>query len=106
MQLLFLTTLSILFPAVFALPRPQDSTSCGTDKYTVNQIKAAQNAACKYVQSETEAGSSTYPHTYRDDEGFAFAGVSGPYYEFPILKSGKVYSGGMYIIFSDMGRSL
>jgi hypothetical protein len=102
MHLIVLTTLSILLPAVLALPRPQDSVSCGKDKYTAAEITAAKNAACKYVQSGTEAGSSTYPHTYRDDEKFTFAGVTGPYYEFPILTSGKVYSGGKYTFHSSM----
>jgi hypothetical protein len=87
-------TLSILLPLVFALPAPQGSVSCGKDKYTAAEITAAQNAACNYVQSGSTAGSSTYPHTYRDDEGFTFDGVDGPYYEFPILESHKVYSGG------------
>ena len=32
-------------------------------------------------------------HRYHDYEGFTFP-VAGPYYEFPILSSGEVYSGG------------
>lgn len=35
----------------------------------------------------------SYPHQYRDDEGFDFP-TAGPWYEFPILSSHKVYSGG------------
>jgi len=38
-------------------------------------------------------GSDEYPHEYEDYEGFDFP-VSGPYEEFPILPSGRVYSGG------------
>ena len=34
-----------------------------------------------------------YPHKYKDYEGFDFP-VSGPYYEYPIMKSGEVYDGG------------
>lgn len=40
-----------------------------------------------------EAGSSDYPHTENNYEGFDFA-VSGPYQEFPILASGEDYDGG------------
>jgi hypothetical protein len=90
-----ITALTLLIPFSFALPAPQSTgVSCGTDKYTTTQITAAQNAACGHIQSGDTAGSSTYPHTYRDDEGFTFAGVAGPYFEFPILTSGKVYTGG------------
>ncbi|KAG8419417.1 hypothetical protein J3458_004285 [Metarhizium acridum] len=35
----------------------------------------------------------TYPHRYNNYEGFDFP-VDGPYNEFPILKSGRIYSGG------------
>jgi hypothetical protein len=75
-----------------ALPAPQ--TTCGIDKYTAAQISAVQKAACNYVSRGSTAGSSKYPESYEDREGFTFAGVDGPYYEFPILKSGKVYTGG------------
>ena len=53
------------------------------------------------------AGSSTYPHKYNNYEGFDFP-VTGPYEEFPILKSGAVYSGGSpgadRVIFSTAGK--
>jgi hypothetical protein len=89
-------TLSVLLHFGNSLPAPQDSISCGKDNYTTSQVTAAQNAACGFVKSGSTAGSSTYPHSYRDTEGFTFAGVSGPYFEFPILVGGKVYNGGMY----------
>lgn len=54
-------------------------------------MSAAQEAGYKLQSSGSEAGS--YPHEYHDYEGFDFP-VSGTYYEFPILSSGKVYSGG------------
>ncbi|QDS69368.1 hypothetical protein FKW77_004329 [Venturia effusa] len=87
---LFIISLSALLAT--ALPAPQ--TTCGTQKYTAAQITAAKNAACNYVRQGTTAGSSKYPESYQDREGFTFHGVDGPYYEFPILSSGKVYSGG------------
>lgn len=92
-----------MLPAIaFALPTAeapkalvtrQSSTTCGNQYYSSSEISDAANAACNYVQSGDEAGSSTYPHQYNDYEGFSFPD-SGPYYEFPILSSGNVYSGG------------
>jgi hypothetical protein len=76
----------------FALPAPQ--MTCGSDQYSAAEISAAQDAACNYISEGSIAGSSKYPESYQDREGFTFAGVDGPYYEFPILKSGKVYNGG------------
>jgi hypothetical protein len=69
------------------------ATNCGGVAYTAARVQAAANAACNYVQNGGTAGSSTYPHRYNNYEGFDFP-VSGPYNEFPILKSGKVYTGG------------
>ena len=37
--------------------------------------------------------SDNYPHRYNNYEGFDFP-TSGPWYEFPILSSHKVYTGG------------
>jgi hypothetical protein len=92
MEFIIFSTISLLASLALAIPTPQ--ATCGSEQYSASEIIAAQNAACSYVSSSTTAGSSTYPHTYRDEEGFTFAGVSGPYYEFPILASGKVYTGG------------
>lgn len=88
--------ISLLPLLTAALPAPQ--ATCGTDKYTAAQITAAKNAACNYVRQGATAGSSKYPESYQDREGFTFSGVDGPYYEFPILNSGKVYTGGEFFI--------
>jgi hypothetical protein len=92
--------ISLLPLLAAALPAPQ--TTCGTDKYTAAQILAAKNAACDYVSQGSTAGGSKYPESYQDREGFTFAGVDGPYYEFPILISGKVYTGGKFSIVHDL----
>ncbi|OAA50024.1 Ribonuclease/ribotoxin [Beauveria brongniartii RCEF 3172] len=68
------------------------ATTCGTVNYSASQVNAASQAACNYVNSGSTAGGSTYPHQYKNYEGFSFP-VSGPYYEFPIKSSG-VYTGG------------
>lgn len=45
-----------------------------------------------YQSGQTE-GSNDYPHEFDDREGFDIT-VSGPWYEFPILNSYEVYTGG------------
>jgi hypothetical protein len=90
MEFLITTLLPLL---IFSTPVPQ-SVYCGSDNYSPQAISEASNAACNYLNSGTIAGRSTYPHQYKDYEGFTFGYVSGPYFEFPILPSGDIYSGG------------
>jgi len=61
--------------------------------YLQNGIDAAVQQGYSLYQNGQTEGSDQYPHEYRDDEDFSFS-VSGPYYEFPILKTSKVYNGG------------
>ncbi|CVK85894.1 Guanyl-specific ribonuclease F1 [Fusarium mangiferae] len=72
--------------------RQSSSATCGSTRYTAAQLRAAASAACQYYQNDDTAGSSTYPHTYNNREGFDFP-VNGPYQEFPVKTSG-VYTGG------------
>ncbi|KAF2806497.1 ribonuclease-domain-containing protein [Mytilinidion resinicola] len=90
----FLIHLSLALPAkpLPLIPRAC-ATTCGSNCYTSSQINEALSAGYNYYESGDKAGSSKYPEKYNDYEGFDFGGVSGPYYEFPILESG-VYSGG------------
>lgn len=66
-----------------------NSAQCGSDSYTSDEIIAA-------VQSglNGDGGSSDYPHQYEDYEGFTFSTCNSPYYEYPILSDGTVYTGG------------
>ncbi|PNY23811.1 Guanyl-specific ribonuclease F1 [Tolypocladium capitatum] len=93
MQLSFalLSLVAIVSAAPAALQKRD--TTCGNTSYSDAQITAAANAACKFVKSGGHAGKSTYPHKYNNLEGFNFP-VNGPYFEFPILSSGRVYTGG------------
>ncbi|KAH0424580.1 guanyl-specific ribonuclease f1 [Colletotrichum camelliae] len=76
------------------LPRANDTEiSCGQTEYTLTEVRSAADAACQHVEDGTMAGSSSYPHTYRNQEGFDFNGVEGPFVEFPMKTSG-VYKGG------------
>ncbi|KAF6802315.1 guanyl-specific ribonuclease f1 [Colletotrichum sojae] len=67
--------------------------SCGRNEYSVADVRSAADAACQHVETGTTAGSSSYPHTYRNQERFEFGGVDGPFVEFPMKTSG-VYGGG------------
>jgi hypothetical protein len=92
---MFLSTILLLLSLTLATPVPQSNDIyCGSDDYSAQAIADAANAACGYVSSGTTAGGSTYPHKYKDYERFSFNGVSGPYYEFPILMDGSIYNGG------------
>ena len=52
-------------------------------------------------------GSSKYPHPYKNFENFNFPS-SAPWYEFPILSSAKIYTGGSpgadRVIFDNKGK--
>ncbi|EUC47345.1 hypothetical protein COCMIDRAFT_90528 [Bipolaris oryzae ATCC 44560] len=79
---------------------------CGSTCYTSAQVTTARNAGYSYYQNGDQAGSSTYPHTYNNYEGFSFL-VSGPYQEFPLRTSGA-YTGGSpgadRVIFNTRGQ--
>jgi hypothetical protein len=93
MQLIAALVLPLL---ALSIPVSQSDVYCGSNDYSPQAISDASSAACDHVTSGTTAGKSTYPHKYNDHEGFTFTDVSGPYYEFPMLPSGRVYSGGRH----------
>ncbi|SPQ21400.1 6f7d0fa7-9d8d-4118-9dca-1c8eb3568670 [Thermothielavioides terrestris] len=79
--------------------------TCGSVCYWQSDIDAAVSKGVSLQQSGQEIDS--YPHQYNDYEGFDFPTPS-PWYEFPILSSYKVYSGGSpgpdRVIFDGNGR--
>ncbi|KAF9880882.1 guanyl-specific ribonuclease f1 [Colletotrichum karsti] len=76
------------------LPRANETgILCGQTEYSLTEVQSAADAACQHVEDGTTAGSSSYPHTYRNQEGFDFNGVEGPFVEFPMKTTG-VYKGG------------
>ncbi|KAL1797788.1 hypothetical protein ACET3X_004394 [Alternaria dauci] len=79
---------------------------CGSTCYTSAQVTAARNSGYNYYTQGGQAGSSNYPHTYNNYEGFDFL-VSGPYQEFPLRTSGA-YTGGSpgadRVIFNTRGQ--
>ncbi|CBX96597.1 hypothetical protein IAQ61_005538 [Plenodomus lingam] len=79
---------------------------CGSTCYTAAQASAARTAGHNHYLQDTQAGSSNYPHTYNNREGFDFL-VAGPYQEFPLRTSG-VYTGGSpgadRVVFNTQGE--
>ena len=43
----------------------QSSTTCGSNYYSSSQVNNAFNQGYGYYANDEEAGSSTYPHTYK-----------------------------------------
>ncbi|KAN0117063.1 guanyl-specific ribonuclease F1 [Hyaloscypha variabilis] len=68
------------------------SSDCDGTIYSQQNIDDAATAALSYYASGETVGRDSYPHQYKDYEGFSFT-CSAPYLEFPIETSG-VYSGG------------
>ncbi|EPQ32425.1 uncharacterized protein PFL1_00621 [Pseudozyma flocculosa PF-1] len=67
------------------------SVTCGSTYYSSTQVNRAVNNAI-----QDAASSTTYPHTYNNYEGFDFSDYcsSGPFEEFPLVKSSYGYTGG------------
>jgi hypothetical protein len=79
--------------------------TCGSVCYWQEDI----DAAVKEGYSDFKSGDSPddYPHQYNNYEGFDFPDA-GPWYEFPILSSYEVYTGGSpgadRVIFTEDGE--
>ncbi|KAI1768749.1 hypothetical protein GGR53DRAFT_476935 [Hypoxylon sp. FL1150] len=74
-------------------PRAACVATCGSVCYWQSDIDAAVQKGYSLYQSGQTLGSDDYPHQYNDYEGFDFPDPA-PWYEFPILSSYDVYSGG------------
>ncbi|KAI1107183.1 ribonuclease-domain-containing protein [Jackrogersella minutella] len=96
---ILLTALSVVQVSTLAVDKVvvrQDQTcvaTCGSVCYWQDDIDAAVKQGYGYHQKGQTVGSNDYPHEYEDREGFDFPGAA-PYYEFPILSSFDVYTGG------------
>ncbi|RHZ56404.1 extracellular guanyl-specific ribonuclease RntA [Aspergillus thermomutatus] len=88
---------ALLLTPVLAAPTEIDTRACaytcGSNCYSSSAVSAAQEAGYELYAADETVGSNDYPHKYNNYEGFDFP-VSGTYYEWPILSSGKIYSGG------------
>lgn len=74
--------------------RATSGVTCGTVPYSASAVASASDRACKYYKDRNSV--NDYPHTFNNREGFVFA-TSGPYIEFPIMKTGVLYNGGAYL---------
>lgn len=98
-----------LYPRSFTpdtLARRQSCVdTCGSTCYWQEDIDAAVQKGFSLHQSGDTLGDNDYPHEFDDREGFDIS-VSGPWYEFPILSSYEVYSGGSpgadRVVFNDV----
>ncbi|KIY70262.1 ribonuclease-domain-containing protein [Cylindrobasidium torrendii FP15055 ss-10] len=84
---------------------PSGSVTCGSNVYTLAQVKSA--TAAGYAQVGNPIGSNSYPHKFNNYEGLSmWCSGESSYQEWPILKSGT-YSGGSpgadRVIFSSNG---
>lgn len=88
---------ALLAPLAFAGIIPIHHTSracaysCGSNCYTKSAVSAAQDVGYELYSASDDV--NNYPHEYHNYEDFDFP-VPGEYYEFPILGSGDIYSGG------------
>lgn len=108
-----LSLLSLLPWALAAVPpsalegRATCAYTCGTVCYYQSDVDAAVQQGYGYYESGQQVGSNDYPHTENNYEGINFY-VSGPYEEFPILKTYQVYTGGSpgpdRVVFNTQGQ--
>ncbi|KAL4946729.1 hypothetical protein BDV06DRAFT_218193 [Aspergillus oleicola] len=94
-----------------ALPTELDARqscayTCGSVCYSSSAVSAAVNEGYSLESSGDDV--NDYPHVYNNYEGFDFS-VSPTYYEFPILSSGRIYSGGSpgadRVVFNENGQT-
>ncbi|KAK5397746.1 hypothetical protein LTR07_004899 [Exophiala xenobiotica] len=80
--------------------------TCGSACYWQSDIDAAVQKGYSLHESGDTVGDNDYPHEFDDREGFDIT-VSGPWYEYPILSSYEVYTGGApgadRVVFNDEG---
>ncbi|KAK5325166.1 hypothetical protein LTR93_004643 [Exophiala xenobiotica] len=126
---LLTASLFLLLSPVFAMPKailhrsaspslyPRDFTpglaarqscvdTCGSACYWQSDIDTAVQKGYSLHESGDTVGDNDYPHEFDDREGFDIT-VSGPWYEYPILSSYEVYTGGApgadRVVFNDEG---
>ncbi|KAK8117752.1 uncharacterized protein PG998_006033 [Apiospora kogelbergensis] len=80
--------------------------TCGSNCYQQKDIDQAVKTGYGLHQQAQTLGSGKYPHQYKNFEKFDFPSAA-PWYEFPILSSAKVYTGGSpgadRVIFDNKG---
>ncbi|KAK8022553.1 hypothetical protein PG993_013320 [Apiospora rasikravindrae] len=81
--------------------------TCGPNCYQQKDIDQAVKTGYGLHQQSQTLGNSKYPHQYKNFENFNFPSAA-PWYEFPILSSAKIYTGGApgadRVIFDSKGK--
>ncbi|KAL4984023.1 Ribonuclease/ribotoxin [Aspergillus falconensis] len=105
------TLLTLLLSTSLTLALPTEvqtrdcAYTCGSVCYSSSAVSAAAQEGYSLEQSGDDV--NNYPHVYNNYEGFDFS-VDPTYYEFPIMSSGKIYSGGSpgadRVIFNEDGE--
>ncbi|KAL9110096.1 MAG: hypothetical protein Q9227_005289 [Pyrenula ochraceoflavens] len=109
LPLTFASPLSLISRGDKLVTRQSCVDTCGSVCYWQSDIDDALQKGYSLEQSGGKAGtgSGAYPHEYENYEGFDLP-VSGPYYEFPILNTFKVYTGGEpgpdRVVFNSRGQ--
>ncbi|TCD68871.1 hypothetical protein EIP91_009586 [Steccherinum ochraceum] len=92
---MFAKTAAVLLLAVSSAMAalPSGTVTCGSNKYSVSAITAAINAGVKDQSSGNLP--DDYPHQYYDEPSEnieLWCSGNGPWYEFPIMPTGKIYT--------------
>ncbi|KAL4796823.1 Ribonuclease/ribotoxin [Aspergillus venezuelensis] len=105
LALLVSSSLAAALPAELET-RQSCAYTCGSVCYSSSAVGAAISRGYSLQSSGDDV--NNYPHVYNNYEGFDF-NVSPTYYEFPILSSGSIYSGGSpgadRVIFNEDGQT-
>ncbi|KAK2609084.1 hypothetical protein QQS21_002311 [Conoideocrella luteorostrata] len=87
-------SLALFASLVAVVTAASNTATCGNTVYKSDALDKAADASCSMVKKGTSVGTNRYPHQYKNLEKFKLSGLTGPFYEFPILSNGQVYSGG------------
>lgn len=79
--------------ALFATRRPTSLLPATRDTLSALLAKTSVSCAGQVVTDSTNQSTDSYPHRYNNYEGFNFP-TPAPWYEYPIMKTYAVYTGG------------
>ncbi|KAL6702362.1 hypothetical protein ACN47E_003553 [Coniothyrium glycines] len=96
--------LSSGFVALVAIASPvevvsvrQSGTICNGVTYSSAEVSLCETTSCSLASAgntRTSSGGSRYPHTYNNYEGFTFKGLTGPFWEYPLITGTSSWNGG------------
>lgn len=72
---------------------PTGAVICGNHTYIPAQVVAAKDEGCRNFRAGTTVGQGKYPHQYKNIENFQTFRTLSPWYEFPMLVGGVLFTG-------------